>query len=194
MLSCQFMPRIHLHLERLCLTHGRIPDHRDRYTLTTADLAIAYTIANSVVPITMTSGGWFRSSHRDVDRWCHVGRWHVVVRVRYKCWGIDSYMRSWPWHVSSCIKFSPDKRGLIGGITTAVYGFSSVALPPVVAALVQAYNRGTGVSCLLAVAGLLCLHYSTSFSTMSADLLLVCALFFLSCQSKVEKLALVNSL
>lgn len=28
-------------------------------TLTTADLAIVYTIANSVGPITMISGGWF---------------------------------------------------------------------------------------------------------------------------------------
>ena len=31
--------------------------------------------------------------------------------------------------VSNCVKFFPDKRGLVGGITTASYGLSSVIVP-----------------------------------------------------------------
>ncbi|MBR1623791.1 MAG: MFS transporter, partial [Pseudobutyrivibrio sp.] len=39
--------------------------------------------------------------------------------------------------ISTCVKFFPDKRGLIGGITTAIYGMSSVILPPIVTVIVQ---------------------------------------------------------
>lgn len=42
--------------------------------------------------------------------------------------------------ISSCVKFFPDKRGLIGGLTTAAYGLSSVILPPVAALLVDNFD------------------------------------------------------
>ena len=39
--------------------------------------------------------------------------------------------------ISTSVKYFPDKRGLIGGITTAAYGLSSVILPPVVTLIVD---------------------------------------------------------
>lgn len=122
-------------------------------TLTTADLAIVYTIANSVGPITMITGGWFN------DRFGP----RVVLLVGGAMWGLGMFFSGFATSVpmlivtygligglglgmaygatvSSCIKFFPDKRGLIGGITTAVYGLGSVVLPPVVTGLVQAYD------------------------------------------------------
>lgn len=117
--------------------------------LTTADLAIVYTIANSVGPITMISGGWFN------DRFGP----RMVMLIGGVMWGGGMLLSGFATSVggliltygligglglgmaygatvSSCIKFFPDKRGLIGGITTAVYGFSSVVL--------AACGHGTG--------------------------------------------------
>lgn len=133
-------------------------------TLTTADLAIVYTIANSVGPITMISGGWFN------DR---LGP-RAVLLVGGVMWGMGMVLSGFATSVgalivtyglvgglglgmaygatvSSCIKFFPDKRGLIGGITTAVYGLGSVVLPPVVTALVQAYDAPTAFKMVGAV-------------------------------------------
>jgi MFS family permease len=42
--------------------------------------------------------------------------------------------------ISTGVKYFPDKRGLIGGITTAVYGMSSVILPPVVTIIVNKFD------------------------------------------------------
>lgn len=42
--------------------------------------------------------------------------------------------------ISNSVKFFPDKRGLIGGITTACYGLSSVILPPIATALIGAFG------------------------------------------------------
>lgn len=119
-------------------------------TLTAADLAIVYTIANSVGPITMISGGWFN------DRFGP----KKVIFVGGVMFGFGMILSGFATSVtqlivtygliyglglgmaygatiSSCVKFFPDKRDLVGGITTAVYGFSSVILPPVVTVLVE---------------------------------------------------------
>ncbi|OUN23508.1 OFA family MFS transporter [Pseudoflavonifractor sp. An85] len=152
-------------------------------TLTTADLAIVYTIANSVGPITMISGGWFN------DR---LGP-RAVLLVGGVMWGMGMVLSGFATSVgalivtyglvgglglgmaygatvSSCIKFFPDKRGLIGGITTAVYGLGSVVLPPVVTALVQAYDAptafkivGTVFTVVLVVAALLMVRCPDGF-------------------------------
>lgn len=39
--------------------------------------------------------------------------------------------------ISNSIKFFPDKRGLVGGITTAAYGISSVIIPPIANSLIS---------------------------------------------------------
>lgn len=118
--------------------------------LTPGDLAIVYTIANSVGPITMISGGWFNDKFGPKK----------VILVGGIMWGLGMFLSGFATSVgflivtyglvgglglgmaygstiSTCVKFFPDKRGLIGGITTAVYGMSSVILPPIVTVVVQ---------------------------------------------------------
>ena len=118
-------------------------------TVTAADLAIVYTIANSVGPITMISGGWFNDKFGP----------RKVILVGGIMWGLGMFLSGFATSVqmlivtyglvgglglgmaygstvSTCVKFFPDKRGLIGGITTAVYGLSSVILPPIVTVIV----------------------------------------------------------
>jgi len=118
--------------------------------ITPGDLAIVYTIANSVGPITMISGGWFNDKFGPKK----------VILVGGIMWGLSMFLSGFATSVgyliatygiigglglgmaygsviSTCVKFFPDKRGLIGGITTAVYGASSVILPPIVTAIVS---------------------------------------------------------
>ena len=42
--------------------------------------------------------------------------------------------------ISTAIKYFPDKRGFAGGLVTAVYGFSSVIVPPIAQVLTQHYG------------------------------------------------------
>ena len=118
--------------------------------VTPADLAIVYTIANSVGPVTMICGGWFNDK---------IGPKKVIL-VGGIMWGLGMFLSGFATSIgflivtygligglglgmaygstiSTCVKFFPDKRGLVGGITTAVYGMSSVILPPVVTVVVK---------------------------------------------------------
>lgn len=141
-------------------------------SLSSADLAIVYTIANSVGPITMISGGWVN------DRFGP----KIVILVGGLMFGLGMVFSGFATSVSglilsygligglglgmaygstisSCIKFFPDKRGFVGGITTAVYGFSSVILPPVVTAIVERSDASTAfkiVGAVFAVVLVLC--------------------------------------
>ena len=123
------------------------------HKLTTGDLAIVYTIANAVGPITMISGGFFNDKFGP----------KTVIFVGGIMWGLGLFTSGFAGSVSmlivtygligglglgmaygstisTCMKYFPDKRGLIGGITTAVYGLSSVILPPVITMIVAATN------------------------------------------------------
>ena len=125
-------------------------------TVTSADLAIVYTIANSVGPITMISGGWFNDKFGP----------RKVILTGGIMWGLGMFLSGFATSVnmlivtygligglglgmaygstiSTCVKFFPDKRGLVGGITTAVYGMSSVILPPIVTVIVSKTNATT---------------------------------------------------
>ncbi|WP_287387839.1 L-lactate MFS transporter [Lachnospira sp.] len=125
-------------------------------TVTSADLAIVYTIANSVGPITMISGGWFNDKFGP----------RKVILIGGIMWGLGMFLSGFTTSVngliltygligglglgmaygstiSTCVKFFPDKRGLVGGITTAVYGLSSVILPPIVTVIVSKTNATT---------------------------------------------------
>ncbi len=124
--------------------------------LTTADLAIVYTIANSVGPITMISGGWFNDKFGSKS----------IIFISGIMWGLGMFISGFANSVTfliisygligglglgmgygalinTCQKFFPDKRGLIGGITTAVYGLGSVILPPIIIVLVNKFDVST---------------------------------------------------
>ena len=117
--------------------------------ITVGDLAIVYTIANSVGPITMISGGWFN------DR---LGPKKVIALggtmfglgmflsgfansvgmliVTYGLLGGLGLGMAYGCTISTAVKYFPDKRGLTGGLTTAAYGLSSVIIPPIVTVIV----------------------------------------------------------
>lgn len=121
--------------------------------LTTGDLAIVYTIANSVGPITMISGGWFNDKFGPkkvilvggimVGAGMILSGFATSVSMLIVTYGLIFGLglgMAYGTTVSSCMKFFPDKRGLIGGITTAVYGLGSIVLPPIVTAIVAMSN------------------------------------------------------
>lgn len=114
------------------------------------DLAIVYTIANSVGPITMIFGGWFndRLGPKKVIALGGIlfgggmiaSGFATSVAFLIVSYGIVAGLGlglAYGSTISTSVKYFPDKRGLIGGITTAVYGMSSVILPPIVTIIVN---------------------------------------------------------
>lgn len=119
--------------------------------LTAADLAIVFTVANSVGPVTMISGGKINSM---------LGTKNVILigglmfgggmvvsgfagskAVLILGYGLLTGLgmgAAYGCTISNTVKFFPDKKGLIGGIATASYGLSSVLIPPVANALINA--------------------------------------------------------
>ncbi len=121
------------------------------HMLTTGDLAIVYTIANAVGPITMISGGFFNDKFGPKAVIFTGGLMFGLgliasgfvhsVGMLVLTYGIISGLglgMAYGSTISTAVKFFQDKRGLIGGITTGIYGLSSVILPPVVTAIVAA--------------------------------------------------------
>lgn len=135
------------------------------------DMAIVYTIANAVGPITMISGGWVND---------HLGPKKVIglggimfggglilsgfansVGYLIVSYGLVSGLglgMAYGSTISTCVKYFPDHRGLIGGITTAVYGMSSVILPPIITIIVNATDatfafKAIGTAFLIIVIG-----------------------------------------
>ena len=131
--------------------------------LTGGDLAIVYTVANAVGPITMISGGFFNDRFGPKKVIFLGGLMFGVGMI------LSGFAKSVPMllvtygllcglglgmtygcTISTGVKFFPDKRGLIGGVATAAYGLSSVILPPIANALVQ----GVGVSRTFVIIGI----------------------------------------
>lgn len=132
-------------------------------TLTPANLAIVFVIANSVGPITMISGGKINDT---------IGPQMVIFLGGLMFGGgmmLCGYATSvsqliWAYGlltglglgmvygatISTSIKFFPDKRGFVGGITTALFGISSVIIPPIAAAITER----TGVLSAFKIIGL----------------------------------------
>ena len=122
-------------------------------TVSIADLAIVYTVANAVGPLTMITGGWFNDKFGP----------KIVLLVGGTMFGLGMILSgftngvgtliltyglltglgmgmAYGTTVSTCVKYFPDKRGIIGGITTTVYGLSSVILPFIITPLASATN------------------------------------------------------
>ncbi len=126
------------------------------------DLSFVFTIANSVGPITMISGGTIND--RIGSRW--------VVRIGGILFGSGMLVSAlagsvaalvvgyglgcglgmgfvYGCTISNCVKLFPDRRGLAGGLTTAAYGLGSVFTPPAANAVIEQY----GVSAAFCVFG-----------------------------------------
>lgn len=140
-------------------------------SLTTADLAIVYTVANSVGPITMITGGWFNDKFGPkkvilagglmVGVGMIASGFATSVGMLVVTYGLIFGLglgMTYGTAVSSCMKFFPDKRGFIGGITTVIYGLGSVILPPVVTLIVSKSSAPTafkivGIAFLIIICG-----------------------------------------
>ena len=123
------------------------------HLISAADLAIAFGVANSVGPIPMILGGAFN------DRYgprlviitgglliglglCFCG-WATSIAQIVIGYGVFFGLGlglAYGAGISTAIKYFPDKRGFAGGLVTAVYGFSSVIVPPVAQVLTQHYG------------------------------------------------------
>lgn len=147
--------------------------------LTAASLAIVFTVANAIGPVSMITGGFIN------DR---VGpKWVILVGgVLFGCGMIGSSLApsipvllityglgcglgqslAYGCTVSNSVKFFPEKRGLIGGIATATYGLGSVILPPIANALIASL----GVSRTFQVLGIFYIVVVT-----------ICSLFISKC-------------
>ncbi len=113
-------------------------------------MAIVFTIANAVGPITMISAGTFND---------HLGpKWILIiggilfglgmigtgyatsVTMVIVTYGLGVGLACGMIYgtiVSNTVKFFPDKAGLIGGLITACYGGSSILIPPLVTLLLN---------------------------------------------------------
>lgn len=118
--------------------------------LNTGSLAIVFTVANSVGPITLISGG--AVNDRFGPKWVifsggllfgsgmifagfatNIGM--LIVGYGLGC-GLAMGL-VYGCTISNSVKFFPDKRGLVGGIATASYGISSVLIPPIANILIE---------------------------------------------------------
>lgn len=116
-------------------------------------LAIIFTITNAVGPITMITGG--RINDLLGPKWViFVGG--ILYGAGFIISGFSNSMTMlalgygigcglamgmiYGCTISNSIKFFPDKRGLVGGIATATFGFSSVLMPPIVNYLINQFG------------------------------------------------------
>lgn len=133
--------------ERLNLMNGT--------ALTAADLAIVFSVGNGDGFLSMILGGWLTG--KIGPRWVVLmgvlmfGAGFIVcglatnVLMLVLGFGILSGLSmgfAYGCTISNSVKWFPDHKGLVGGITTASYGISSVLVPPIANAL----NQNLGVS------------------------------------------------
>ncbi len=112
--------------------------------LTASNLSIVFTVANSVGPITMISGGFINDKLG--PKWVvfaggllfGVGLlasgFATSIPILVVTYGLGCGLGMglvYGCTINNSVKFFPDKRGLIGGIATATYGLSSVIIPPI---------------------------------------------------------------
>lgn len=114
-------------------------------------LAIVFTVANSVGPITMISSGFIndRASPRLIiiaggilfGGGIFLSGFAKTLGMLIVCYGLGTGLglgMVYGCVLANMIKFFPDRRGLIGGLATASYGICSVIVPPIAHALIAA--------------------------------------------------------
>lgn len=132
-------------------------------TITSANLAIVFVVCNSVGPITMITGGKINDT---LGPRLVIFLGGLMFGGGMILCGYATEISQLVWAygiltglglgmvygatISTSIKFFPDKRGFVGGITTALFGISSVIIPPI-AALITAE---TGILSAFKIIGL----------------------------------------
>lgn len=113
-------------------------------------IAIVFTIANAVGPITMIGGGFVND--RIGPKWVIIvggimfgagmilSGFATSLGMLIMSYGLLAGLglgMVYGCTVSNSVKFFPDKKGLIGGVATAAYGISSVLVPPIANRLIE---------------------------------------------------------
>lgn len=149
-------------------------------TFTAADLAIVFTVANSIGPVTMICGGFITDKFGGPRGVILTGG--IIFGVGMLLTGFASTLTqiiitygllvglglgmAYGCTINNTVKFFPDKRGFVGGIATATYGLSSVLIPPVANAL----NNSVGVSKSFIILGVVFLA-----------VIIICSMFIIKC-------------
>lgn len=120
---------------------------------TAGTLAIVFTVTNSVGPITMITGGRINDKFGPKKVIFFGGLlfglgmilagFSKSLSMLILTYGIITGLgvgMVYGCTISNSVKFFPDKRGLVGGITTAAYGLSSVIVPPIANALITNFG------------------------------------------------------
>jgi MFS family permease len=136
-------------------------------------LAVVFTVANSVGPITMISGGFIndRAEPRFIilaggilfGGGIFLSGFATSVWMLILTYGLGAGLglgMVYGCIVSNMVKFFPDHRGLVGGLATASYGICSVIIPPVANALIAA----NGVTATFRILGILIIVLITAAS------------------------------
>ena len=139
-----------------------------------ASLAIVFTVANSVGPITMISGGFIND--RIGPRWVLMcagilfgagmigSGFATSVGMLIVTYGLGVGLgcgMAYGTIVSNAVKFFPDKSGFAGGLTTACYGGSSIIIPIIANAMLQTMHVTQAFKILGAVMG--CIIIASAF-------------------------------
>ncbi len=126
-----------------------------------ASLAIVFTVANAVGPITMISGGFFND--RIGPKWVLVAAgilfglgmigsgFATSVPMLIVTYGLGVGLgcgMAYGTILSNAVKFFPDKSGFAGGITTACYGGSSIIVPMIATAMLGSMHVTTAFKIL----------------------------------------------
>jgi MFS family permease len=117
--------------------------------ITAGSLAICFTIANSVGPITMISGGSINDKMGPkkiifaggllFGGGMFLSGFAQSVGLLIFSYGIMvgfGMGMTYGCTIGNSVKFFPDKRGLIGGVATATYGLGAVIMPPLATGLI----------------------------------------------------------
>lgn len=120
-------------------------------TLTAADLAIVFSIGNGDGFLTLIAGGFI--NEKLGTKWvifaggvlfglgfvvCGLAQNVAMLILGYGILSGLAMGLAYGQTISNSVKFFPDKAGLIGGIATASYGISSVIIPPIANAMINA--------------------------------------------------------
>ncbi len=121
-----------------------------------ASLAIVFTIANSIGPVTMISGGYINDKLGPkmvllvggilFGAGMICSGFVTTVGMLIVTYGLGVGLGMgliYGITVSNTVKFFPDKGGFAGGVITACYGASSIIIPPIANALAEAYHVTT---------------------------------------------------
>lgn len=117
------------------------------------NLAIVFTVANGISPVTMISGGFINDKLG--PKWAllvggvlfgggMIGASFTSSVLGLICtYGLGVGLGAgmiYGTTISTSVKFFPDRRGLAGGLTTAAYGGSSIIVPIVANAIIQRFQ------------------------------------------------------